>query len=148
MFLFYRYPLPLLDRYHTKGFSPVYIVTFVLWCIFVLSKVLLAVVNSSFVEVQRDKFKSMYLHRRSGGLWCCVCILVNQCLCYVKGMLFVTLLNFCKLMGYVRMYVTTGILCTYMYIDTFMYMYICIMYMYILHMWLDFGKKIILSHVK
>lgn len=59
------YPLPLLDRYNTKGFSPVYIITFVLWCIFLLSKVLLAVVNSSFAEVQRNKFKSIYLHRRN-----------------------------------------------------------------------------------
>ena len=61
----HRYPLPLLDRYYTKGFSPVYIATFVLWCMFVLSKVLLAVVNSSFAEVQHNKFKSLYLHRRS-----------------------------------------------------------------------------------
>lgn len=63
--LSYSYSSPLLDSFHNMGFSPVYIAIFILWCMSVLSQVLLAVVNSFFAEIQQNKFKSLYLHRRS-----------------------------------------------------------------------------------
>ncbi|XP_065892312.1 two pore calcium channel protein 1-like isoform X2 [Dysidea avara] len=60
-----NFPGLLLDRYRNVDYSPVFGVLFILWCVATLSVVLLAIITSSFVIIQKNKFKSLYIHRRN-----------------------------------------------------------------------------------
>jgi len=62
--LFYSFPDVMMESYNRQSFAPLFFVVFLIITLYIMPSVLLAVVYSTFQNIQKNKFKALYLHKR------------------------------------------------------------------------------------
>ena len=60
----YSFPDVMMEVYKRKPLAPLFFVLFLIFTLYIISNVLLAMVYSTFEKTHKEKFKTMYLHRR------------------------------------------------------------------------------------
>ena len=76
------YPDVMMEAYKRKPLAPLFFVVFLIFALYIISNILLAMVYSTFQDTHKKKFKKLYLHRRLVCRSICtyrniLCILIN-----------------------------------------------------------------------
>ncbi|KAJ8044123.1 Two pore calcium channel protein 1 [Holothuria leucospilota] len=91
-----NYPDVMMPAYNSSRWSAVFFILFLLLELYFLTNVLLAVVYNTFTDVEKEKFKKLYLHKREGAS------MAFRRLCSRKHQGLVSLNHFQGLMRYYR----------------------------------------------
>ncbi|XP_065892686.1 two pore calcium channel protein 1-like isoform X2 [Dysidea avara] len=63
-----NFPDVMMESYNKKPFTPIFFIVFLIITLYIISNVLLATVYSAFKKIQKEKFKSLFLHRRNAAI--------------------------------------------------------------------------------
>ncbi|XP_065892689.1 two pore calcium channel protein 1-like isoform X2 [Dysidea avara] len=63
-----NFPDVMMESYNKKPFAPIFFIVFLIITLYIISNVLLATVYSAFKKIQKEKFKSLFLHRRNAAI--------------------------------------------------------------------------------
>ena len=70
--ILHSFPDVMMESYNRKPLAPLFFIIFLIITLYIITNVLLAVVYSTFQNIQKKKFRSLYLHRR----YVCLCKLL------------------------------------------------------------------------
>ena len=54
----------MMECYKRNDLTPIFFVIFLIVMLYIINNILLAMVYSTFQDIQKEKFKRLYLHRR------------------------------------------------------------------------------------
>ncbi|XP_065919465.1 two pore channel protein 1-like isoform X2 [Dysidea avara] len=60
-----NFPDVMMESYNRQSFAPLFFIIFLIITLYIIPSVLLAVVYSTFQNIQRSKFRELYLHKRN-----------------------------------------------------------------------------------
>ena len=58
------YPDIMMECYNHYDLTPIFFILFLIIMLYIINNILLAMVYSTFQDIQKEKFKKLYLHRR------------------------------------------------------------------------------------
>ena len=60
----HSFPDVMMESYKNKPLAPLFFIIFLIFGLYIITNVLLAMIYSTFQKIQKEKFKKLYLHRR------------------------------------------------------------------------------------